>query len=145
MLSKSLFLPLSHIHLTAGYAANYALPDPKTGDRVVLLCLVLAGNTYPVSRRTDYRYPDNFQGGSVSCFHYQHPVPYDEVTNSFDMRAAELQKADKGLKAGFDSHFVSVSVKDRYHAVDPPTNYDYDEIVLKEAAQVLPIAVVHFR
>ena len=72
----------------------------------------------------------------------QHPVPYDPVTNTFDMRAAE--KTDKGLKAGFDSHYISVSTSKRNHAVDSPDDYDFDELVLKEATQVLPIAVVYF-
>ena len=78
----------------------------------------------------------------MSTFHYQHPVPYNEETETFDVDAAA--KADKGMKAGFDSHFVSISVKEGYQVVDS-TDYDYDEIVLKEAAQVLPIAIVHCR
>ena len=73
----------------------------------------------------------------------QHPVPYDPVKKTFDTSAAEENKSDKGLKAGFDSHYISVSKSNYYHAVDT-ADYDFDELVLKEAAQVLPIAVVYF-
>ena len=73
----------------------------------------------------------------------QHPVPYDPVTKTFDTKAANRSKSDKGLKAGFDSHYVSISKSKHYHAVDS-SDYDFDELVLKEAAQVLPIAVVYF-
>ena len=73
----------------------------------------------------------------------QHPVPYDPVANIFDTNAANRSKSDKGLKAGFDSHYISISKSKHYHAVDS-LDYDFDELVLKEAAQVLPIAVVYF-
>ena len=73
----------------------------------------------------------------------QHPVPYDPATEIFDTDAAKKSRSDKGLKAGFDSHFISVSKSKRYHAMDS-SDYDFDELVLKEAAQVLPIAVVYF-
>ena len=73
----------------------------------------------------------------------QHPVPYDLVSKTFDTNAADRSKSDKGLKAGFDSHYISISKSTRYHAVDS-SHYDFDELVLKEAAQVLPIAVVYF-
>ena len=43
----------------------------KEGVRAVMVCLAVAGNTYPVSRKTDYPHADNFSPGSVSCFHYQ--------------------------------------------------------------------------
>ena len=54
----------------AEYAALYSLAN-KEGVHAVILCLAVAGNTYPVSRKTDYPHPDNFSAGSVSCFHYQ--------------------------------------------------------------------------
>ena len=72
-----------------------------------------------------------------------HPVPYDPVTKTFDTDSADRSKSDKGLKAGFDSHYISISESEGFQAVDSP-NYDYDELVLKDAAQVLPIAVVYF-
>lgn len=128
----------------AAYAATYCVPD-KDGVKTVLLCVCHVGNTYPISRRTDYPHPDKFQGGSVSCFHFQHPVPYDEATGQFDTRAANLLKSDKGMKAGFDSHYISISEKEGYQAVDSAAEYDFDEVVLKEASQVLPIAAVYFR
>ena len=69
----------------------------------------------------------------------QHPVPYDPVAKTY----SRAVKADKGLEAGFDSHYISISESKRNHAVDS-SDYDFDELVLKEAAQVLPIAVVYF-
>ena len=73
----------------------------------------------------------------------QYPVPYDPVTKIFDTKTANRSRSDKGLKAGFDSHYISISKSQRYHAMDS-SDYDFDELVLKEAAQVLPIAVVYF-
>ena len=136
---------IPHVDVTpqAEYAASYSPPN-NTGERVVLLCLTVVGNTYPISRKTDYAHPDKFVGGSVSCFHYQHPVPFDPTTGIFDTRKATHHKSDKGMKAGFDSHFVSVARHTQYQAVDSMTEYDYDELVVKEAAQILPIAAVYF-
>ena len=54
----------------AEYACTYASAN-KDGERAIMLCLVVAGNTYPVSRKTDYAQPESFKMGSVSCFHYQ--------------------------------------------------------------------------
>ena len=54
----------------AEYASYYSPPN-KEGVRAVIVCLAVAGNTYPVSRKTDYPQPDNFIPGSVSRFHYQ--------------------------------------------------------------------------
>ena len=54
----------------AEYAAYYS-PINKEGVRAVMLCLSVAGNTYPVSRKTDYPHATNFSPDSVSCFHYQ--------------------------------------------------------------------------
>ena len=94
--------------------------------------------------------PDNkrqwaFQAAGHVIFHpHQHPVPYDPVTNTFDHRTVNLAKSDKGMKAGFDSHYISVAIREGFQAVDSPTKYDYDEVVLKEATQVLPVAAVHF-
>ena len=73
----------------------------------------------------------------------QYPVPYDPVTKIFDTKTANRNKSDKGLKAGFDSHYISISKSKHFHAVDS-SDYDFDELVIKEAAQVLPIAVVYF-
>ena len=56
----------------AEYAADHSdLRTNKQGLRAVIVCLAVAGNTYPVSRKTDYPQPDNFIPGSVSRFHYQ--------------------------------------------------------------------------
>ena len=76
--------------------------------------MVLVGNTYPISRKTDYEFPDKFVPGSVSKFHCAHPVPYDPTTGQFDMIAGNKTRSDKGLKAGFDSHFISISTSLKY-------------------------------
>ena len=83
----------------AEYAATYASPN-QSGEQVMLLCMVVARNVYPISRE-DYAYPDKYQPGSVSRFHYQHPVPFCAATNTFDLEAAHAGRTDKGLKAGF--------------------------------------------
>ena len=107
----------------------------------MVLCIVVVANTYPVSRRSDYVHPHLQIPGSVSVFHYNHPIPFDPQTQTFNSRQA--QRSDKGLMAGFDSHFVSVSQKNQMQAVDT-RDYDFDEVVVKEKQQVLPIAVVYF-
>jgi len=57
---------------------------------------------------------------------------------------ADLRKRrDKALRPGFDSHFACVSMKSKYQAVGVEDE-DFDELVVKEEAQVLPVAVVYF-
>ena len=51
----------------------------------VLLCMVLLGNTYPITRKTDYPYPDIMAKDSVSTFHYLHPIPYNFERQAFDI------------------------------------------------------------
>ena len=82
------------------YAATYASPN-KLGEYVMVLCMVVARNVYPISRKEDYAHPDKYQAGSVSRFHYLHPVSFCAATDTFDIQAANADRADKGLKAGF--------------------------------------------
>merc|ERR1712150_143067 len=105
--------------------------------------MVVVCNTYPISRKTDYPFPNIFDRGSYSHFHYLHPVPYDVENGKFELDKAV--RTDKGLFRGFDSHFVRISREAHYQAVDSRSQADYDEIVVKAEEQVLPIAVVYFR
>ena len=97
--------------------------------------MAAVSSTYPISRVTDYPQPDIFDNGSFSTFHYNHPVPFDAVTRKFD--TSDMQRNDKCLKAGFDSHFASVSQAINMQAVDG-ADYDFDELVLKQKEQARP-------
>jgi hypothetical protein len=72
-------------------------------------------------------------------------------------------RRDQALKAGFDAHVITVSQRTAWQAADLPQSMDpasqdmdpasqdtdlaqlADEIVLKDEAQVLPVAVVYIR
>jgi len=121
----------SGIYLTSycEYALRYSTGtfnggQNPNGEYVVLLCLATVGLTYVISRKTDY--PNN---SSLSKFHYKYP---------------NGERNDKALEAGFDSHYVCVSRQNGYQAVRAE-DADYDELVLKEEAQVLPLAIVYFK
>lgn len=141
----------SGIYLTpfSSYAATYSRPmssESKTEDQglhALVLCMVVLCNTYPISRKSDYPFPNIFDHGSYSHFHYLHPVPYNVETGKFEL--ANAVRTDKGLYRGFDSHFARISREAHYQAVDTRAQADYDEIVVKAEEQVLPIAVVYFR
>jgi hypothetical protein len=122
--------------IQAEYAAMYS-------EGVIILCCCVASNIYPISRNMDYE------------------KPYDSVYYDGDGRAAHSRFHDKGfddkegggmaLKPGFDAHWFCVTQPDRNTLNDvecyvpgddrfPPC---YDELVVKEGKQVLPIAVIH--
>jgi actin-related protein 3 len=129
----------------AEYAAGQysAMNEPNaSGEHVALLCLVSIGNAYPISRTTDYVQKDDYSALSVSKYHYAHPVP---AGATIDFLLDHKNRQDKVLKAGFDAHFASISTLHSFQAVGPDTNHDYDEIVLKEERQVLPVAKVYFK
>ena len=86
---------------------------------MVLLCWVVVGNVYPITRRTDY--PD----GSDTCTFFG-----DE---------------GRALKPGFNAHCAAISVDDGYQAATNVPAADYDEIVVQGPAQVLPQYRVYFR
>jgi hypothetical protein len=131
----------------AGYAAQYAtgeltgaaLEPNEGGEFVMLLCVVVLGNVYPLSREADYDRPDDFGRRSVSKFHCAHPVP--GVGPDADL----AKRDDKALKPGFDGHFVSISVNRNYQATPLGEDIDFDELVVKEDAQVLPLCKVYFK
>jgi hypothetical protein len=159
----------------AGYAAQYATgeltgaaAEPNAaGEFVMLLCVVVLGNVYPLSRQADYDRPGDFGRRSVSKFHCAHPVPAVQVLS---LRARSLhhslrapgagdlhhslqvgpgddlaKRDDKALKAPFDGHFVDISVNRGYQAAPLGEAIDYDELVVKEDAQVLPLCKVYFK
>ena len=115
-------------------------PQNELGEYAMLLCMAAVSSTYPISRASDYPQPDLFVPGSYSRFHYYHPVPFDPETNTYD--SGNMQRNDKCLKAGFDSHFVSVSQTKRMQAVDGE-DFDFDEIVLKQKEQARPKNTVY--
>lgn len=130
-----------HAEYACGYSVGGKSAD-KDGTFPVLLCVVAVGNTYPVTRSADYPQASILEKESVSIFHYLHPIPFDFESKTYDLKSAG--RSDKGLKAGFDSHYISVKASADYQAVDTD-DYDYDEIVVKSEHQVLPIAVAYFR
>ena len=101
------------------YAATYASLG-KTGEHAMVLCMVVARNVYPISRHEDYAYPNKYQPGSVSRFHYQHPVPYCAATDTFDLETAGADRADKGLKAGFGACVCPMNYHPCLHDDDMP-------------------------
>jgi len=105
------------------YALDYSKNDKQTGNSVVLLCLVTVGLTYPISRKTDYD-----PNSTISKFHYMYP---NQVRN------------DKALMPGYDSHYICISKRTGYQSVTVD-DADYDELVLKEETQILPLAIVYF-
>jgi hypothetical protein len=143
----------SGVYLTpqAAYACDYAsganvdggpYPSNERGEWVLLLCAVVVGNVYPISRRTDYDRPNDRSNLSVSDFHCAHPVA----------TAADLKKRDdKALKSGFDAHWIAIDRRDLKGqcavpsaAPDGAVRPEADELVVKEEAQVLPLLKVYF-
>ena len=129
----------------AEYACKYSVVGRAANDEglyPVLLCMVLLGNTYPITRSADYSYPEIMSEDSVSVFHYLDPIPFDE--NSGKFHRTQARRSDKVLKARYDSHYVSVKESIDFQAVDD-NSYDYDEIVVKSEHQVLPIAIAYVK
>jgi len=136
------------IYLTPdlNYAALYA-NNPNT-EYNILLCQVVVGLTYPVSRATDYEENDPSKPWSISKFHSAYPIPEEAITRSLEGDGTELREAlkkryDKALLAGFDSHFICVSSNAGYQAVKLE-DVEFFELVVKEEAQVLPFAVLYY-
>ena len=110
--------------LQAEYAAEYArgehgsspIPPNQHGEHVVLLCWVAVGNVYPITRNTDYSVGNN------KCHLFGGP-----------------------LKPGFSAHCAAISRAQQYQAASNPSQAEYDEIVVKDAAQVLPQYRVYFK
>ncbi len=127
------------------YACQYSVTghSPNSeGLYPMLLCIVVLGNTYPITRSADYAYPEILSRNSVSIFHYLDPIPFNEETGKFDI--ARAKRSDKVLKARYDSHFISVKSAIDFQAIDDES-YDYDEIVVKSEHQLLPIAITYVK
>ena len=89
----------------------------------MLLCWVVVGNVYPVTRRTDYADPAN-----------------DSSFSKFYSPAGSLT-----VKTGFSAHHAAVSMSHGFQVPGDVTRADYDEVVVPEGAQILPQYAVRFR
>ena len=117
--------------------AEYAgLYSQMTGSSVMILCCCAASNIYPISRAKDYKAPYNKEyygdrGAAHSCF---------------------FAGEGAALKPGFDAHWFCVTQPEEGSIVDvecyvpDDDSYRpcYDELVVKEEKQVLPIAIIRF-
>ena len=103
------------------YACEYAVgifskagPVAKGTECVVLLCWVVVGNVYPITRLTDYADPGD--DSSYSKF-------YSPSMGSF------------AVKPGFTAHHAAVSAAYGFQVPGDVTRADYDEVVVPEGAQ----------
>ena len=114
-------------HISEKYACNNYTSTGPNGTGCLIFAVVAVGNTYILSRETDYKEAD----GSLGRFcHFDYRYPTGESGNG------------KALQKGFDSHFVSVSAKEGYQIDD--INPEFDEIVT-HPTQVLPLCRVLVR
>ena len=122
----------SGVYMTtsAQYAAGYATRvvhddwrEPNAnGEHVMLLCAVCIGLAYPISRATDYV-----------------QVQLNDTTQEL------CRYAGASLVRQCDTHYIHISSKDRFHAPANHRQYNFDELVVAQEAQVLPIAKVYFK
>jgi len=120
--------------LQAQYAAAYAsgiltgasAPVTSDGCYAVLLCLAAVSNVYPVTRTNDYP-----EGSRLSVFHCKYPEGSG--------------RKDKALKAGFDGHMVAISEDRAFEAAMPGDHGVWDELVVEQERQLLPLAIVYVR
>ncbi|EGD80081.1 hypothetical protein PTSG_10355 [Salpingoeca rosetta] len=115
------------IYLTpqANYAAGYSTrlmtgnwrQPNANGEHVLLLCAAGVGLAYPITRRTDYT--RKIPKMPKVCDYYGQP-----------------------LYSGCDSHYVQVTRSNKFQAADVPGTFDFEEYVMGQEAQVLPIARV---
>merc|ERR1712096_63468 len=84
-------------------------PTDDNGCWVLMLCIVCTGNTYVISRKTDYFSGDDkdtsesYDDLSISKFHCQWPC------STQDQFEDTKRRADKALKAGFDAHYIPIA------------------------------------
>ena len=106
----------------AGYASGVIKDEPATptehGEFVILLCAVCVGSVYPITRTADY--PSN---------------------------GNECKFRGRILEAGYDAHYALVDVGTGWQAAkaDQPLQCHFEELVVEQDAQVLPIAKVYVR
>lgn len=106
----------------ARYALEYARTKPENaaGEHVILLCAVAIGLAYPVTRGADYQ-------------------PGAQLSNYFN----------RGLEGSCDAQYTQVVEREingvKHQTTDHPGKFDYEEVVVNERAQVLPIAKVYVK
>merc|ERR1719330_2132640 len=87
------------------------------------LFLCATGNTYPITRTTDYDDPNKYDKESFGKFH------------------------DKALKSGYDSHYIPIGTHAPIDFQCSPSlaTADVEERVFKEKAQLYPFLTINFR
>ena len=133
--------------LQAEYAALYSGMDYSS---VLIICCCVVGNVYPLSRRGDYRPPFDKQyfksGGPAGHSMYWGGIP---MPPKYDQGIA--------LKPSYDAHWFTVTQPtagsienvecfmwdDSKNDVDESFPPCYDELIVKDANQMLPMAIVH--
>lgn len=126
----------------AGYAARYAsgelssgyIEPNSLGQWSVVLFVCVTGNTYPVTRKTDYENPDDYHDTSVGRFHCDYPIGQGE-------------RCDKVLKSGYDCHYIPTGTQRPVNFQCSPTldTADVEERVYKEESQLYPLCKIFFR
>jgi hypothetical protein len=119
---------------SAEYAARYASGELKPnsthrtnaqGEYVVIACWAVPGMCYPLSRKADYT-------GAAAAHSKFYAAPGRQA---------------KPLVNQFQSHYVAVGAND-FEIVDGVRNKvvaDYDEIVFRESAQLIPAYRMYFK
>ena len=124
---------------------------------VLIICCCVVGNVYPLSRRGDYRTPFDKEyfkrGGSIirEAGHsmYWGGRPEGQTWSKYDQGIA--------LKPSYDAHWFTVTQPtagsienvecfmwdDSKNDVDESFPPCYDELIVKDANQMLPMAIVH--
>ena len=97
----------------------------EQGEHVVIACWAVPGMCYPISRSADYRRTS------------QHSVFFTEPNTV----------PPKQLKNQFQSHYVAVNSNDCeiVDGIRSGARGDYDEVVFRESAQLLPAFRLYFR
>ena len=108
----------------AVYSSELFSPQPSpaaaAGNAVLLLCAVCVGSAYPVTRAADME----VFGGVMQC-----------------------KYRNRALHPGCDTHHVLVDARMGFSLppVDSPLEHHFEEVVVAQEAQVLPIAKVTVR
>lgn len=133
-----------------GYSDGSLKNNPEepneNGEHVMVLCAVIVGLAYPISREEDYNnindVPEEHKADSdldISDFHPFFPAHSPEEVHD------QTRRKDKALKAPFDAHVVEISRDENYQCVKPGNPADAMEIVCKEENQVLPLFKVYYK
>lgn len=119
----------------AEYALRYPTDIAKTapnarGEWALVMTWALVGNAYCITRGTDYK-----KSADESDFF---GVPMDKVRGCRVFVVTFVQQ--------YDAHFVQVDPALEYQAIDPkrPPKQVFEELVLKNEAQLLPRYIVFF-